>query len=282
MTVRATSDTASTIDARPLGREAAAAAIASRLATLGHPPDLLDGEAVQALVAHAGGSATRLRAALASTLFLASTEDAARIGRKLVERAIQDSLPSATPVGRNRRPFAGAAIGGALLLAIAVALWTHRPHPKSAIPPAPRALSAAKVAAPAPNIRPAPQPVGTAAPPPAEPDPTAILPGAPPSAVLITFSPHRTGPSGSLDLLVARLHAAGIGQVETRPGLAARARRPIAYFFADDLPLARTVLQAVTDSNWPLLERNSLAPLLVLSPTGLVPRRPGQIEIHLP
>ena len=111
-----------------ISKEAAKAVIAARLRALGHPPDLLDHQAVTALVEHAGGSGVRLRAALASALFLASTEDASRIGRALVNRALQESgdippAPQASvsrPAHRWLLPGAAAVAGAVFVLALLV------------------------------------------------------------------------------------------------------------------------------------------------------------------
>ena len=74
--------------------QAIEALIARRLDALGHRPDLLDQQAVAALVADAAGSGRRLRSSLAATLFLASTEDAPQIDASLVHRALTP-VPSA-------------------------------------------------------------------------------------------------------------------------------------------------------------------------------------------
>ncbi len=95
-------------EAPPPGREAVAACIAARLRALGHPADLLTGEAVAALTQHAGGSIPRLRAALAGALFLASTEEAPRIERSHVERAVANLPEPAPPAGTLAGATAGA------------------------------------------------------------------------------------------------------------------------------------------------------------------------------
>lgn len=91
-----------------LSPKAAKAAILARLAALEHPPDLLDAGAVDELIKRSGGSRQKLQAALASTLFLASTEDAAQIGRTHVQQALQsdwyDSGPSAEPMPPEPEP----------------------------------------------------------------------------------------------------------------------------------------------------------------------------------
>jgi hypothetical protein len=153
------------------------ACIAARLAALDRPADFLTEDAVEALLAHAGGSLPRLRAALASTLFLGSTEDAPRVDRSYVERAV-----SALPPMTARRTgihsvwlLAGVAIV-ALAVGLPLTLWRADPGTvaQNAAPMATAGL-AQKAARPAEN---AAQKTGA---PVARPPPVMVLPPLSPS-----------------------------------------------------------------------------------------------------
>ncbi len=298
---------------------------------MGHPPDLLDHQAITALIEHAGGSGVRLRAALAATLFLASTEDAPRIGRTLVARALQESgdIPAAPPVVPRRWkrvlvPAACLAAGAALGLAVLVyrpsspeaskpahttlaqavpvppqglAAEAERQPPPDAQATLPQTLPAppAVTQAPAPAQPAAPAPLSAApepvAPEPAAPKPAAAssappippdLPAGPPTRVVLMVSSQGQATAQKLDSLTKHLHAAGIGEVETQSSSSAHARRPVSYFFADDLPVAERITQILAVEDWPRLARNALTPRLVVPPAGLPSRQPGLIEIQLP
>ncbi len=220
--------------ASPLGRDAARAVIAARLRSLGHPPDLLDSQAIAALLEHAGGSALKLRAALAGTLFLASTEDAPRIGRVLVQRALQESegplaAPIATPRTGRRWLLAAPVLAGAGALALTLVLLLHRPTPRPALPvrPNPPAVSVPPdppVMALPPRIAavtpPAQTKVATPLPPAPEiaasPLPAASIPASPPPAASTpaSSSPVASTPAPPSPAAAAE-HQAAIGPVET-------------------------------------------------------------------
>ena len=290
-----------------LSRDAAREVIAARLAQLDHAPDFLDNQAVAALTEYAAGSPQRLRAALASTLFLASTEDAPQVGRALVQRALQDS--DTRPVSQQRTaptrswPLAGAAAAAGLAVLVAVAVLPYRSPPPtpttvpapgapSSRPAAPRTASprpAEPIAAPPPTLPPVvvqrptvPQPLveQRVAAPVVPPD---ILPASPQATVVLMYSTHNAAALSRLDQLVRRLRQAGIGQIETRAvAFTSAARRPVSYFFADDYEPAQTISTVLQGEGWPRLQRNSLPPRLVLPPTGVPPRHPGLIEVRLP
>lgn len=306
------------------------AIIAERLASLGHRPDYLDAGAIGALLQHSNGSSVTLRAALTSTLFLASTEDALQVDSTLVDRALFDSTPP-----KHSRTWRSA-VGGFVAVTLAVAavaavlvarLLPDRAPPVAQAPPtarveAPRSsgtlsralpaqagLSQSNLGNPAAAIpvhhpptvvvKPAPQippllpnlpPPVTVRAPPLPPQAAALVtapvlpPGltaGPPSRVVLLVSP-RTVAGAALGGLEQRLRAAGMTDVQTRPSTAAPPRRPVHYFYAEDLPLALTASAALAGQGWPHILSNSLVPQLVLLPPGLPPRPPGQIEIQLP
>ena len=267
-----------------------------------------------ALIEYAAGSPQRLRAALASTLFLASTEDAPHVGRALVQRALADSdlrptAPASRPARTRRWPLAGAlAAGLAIVLTTAllprrasppapsptrtiapapIAALHHRPA--AMLPPAPRRQSTEAVLTP-PKALPPVVPQPAPAPPPlveqrvaAPVLPPDILPASPQATAVLIYSNHDAAALGRLDELVRQLRQAGIGQIETRAvPFTSAVRRPISYFFADDYEPAQTISAVLQGQGWPRLQRNSLAPRLVLPPTGVPPRRPGLIEVRLP
>jgi hypothetical protein len=302
----------------PISRGAAALAIAARLAALHHPPDLLDPSAVAALIEHAGGSTRRLRAALASTLFLASSEDAPRIGAALVARALHDgpaprggARPAVTRPAWVRFWPLGLA-GGAVLLALlawpprhsAVPSPTPPPTPAQMAPtPVPAHVAAARpaaVAAPAPALaapqsQPAPLPPQpapiVARPAPPAPLPTQfvaapalprILPLGPPSTVLLMLPGGDAATMRRAAGLAQRLRDAGIAAVETRPGHPAGALPPVSYFHAGDLGVARKASAVLTNEGWPNLSRDLLTPRLLPPPHGKASRRRGLVEIQLP
>jgi hypothetical protein len=166
----------------PAARDAAAACIAARLEALGRPADLLTGDAVAALTAYAGGSIPRLRAALASTLFLGATEEAPRIDHTYVARAVEalppdiEEHPVPRPPGTGR--LAALMLAGAMAATAGVALVVSplRRQP---------AAEASKVAvdSPAPpraDAAPAVPPPKTTAPPAALPAPPSAQQPAPP------------------------------------------------------------------------------------------------------
>ena len=138
---------------------AVAACVAERLKTLGHPADLVTPGALEALMEHAGGSIPRLRAALASTIFLASTEDAPHIERDHVERAVENlgvvpmtgvltqAMEARAPLSRRRGAWAMPTMA-ALLVAItaAGAIFVARSGHSDA-PPPPAVLSASGITA---------------------------------------------------------------------------------------------------------------------------------------
>ena len=295
--------------APPLRADAARGFIAARLAQLQHPPDFLDGTAVAALIDHAAGSQHRLRAALASTLFLASTEDAPHVGRALVERALQNSDRRPTLRARHAPssawPMAGAAVTG-IAVALAMFLLANRPTTYGTlrahtVAPAPRSAAAVPLSTlqfvppPAP-FRPASQP--TRAPAPARSAPPAplveqrvatpavppdTLPASPQATAVLIYSVRDPAALSRLDTLVRRLRQSGIVQIETRPpSTIGVARRPISYFYADDYEPAQIISTVLLGEGWPRLAGNSLAPRLVLTPTGDSQRHPGLIEVRLP
>jgi hypothetical protein len=108
------------------------ALLQARLAQIGRPAEYLDQAAADELVRSAAGSEARLKAALSSTLFLASTEDAPVITRSLVERALPPGWyepvePPAASTWRLALLAGGAAFLVPLIAALALKLL--QPHP---------------------------------------------------------------------------------------------------------------------------------------------------------
>jgi hypothetical protein len=188
----------------------ARACIAARLAALDRPADFLTDDAVEALLVHAGGSLPRLRAALASTLFLGSTEDTTRVDHTHVERAVA-ALPPTIP-SRPRRTgmnglwlLIGAAIG-ALAVGIPMTVW--RIGQGTMVEQTPAAQSAANAPAPGPR-----KDASQQAAPPIAPSPDTAAPKLPlaiavdspplppfaqplaPPATVTTLPPHAVPPS---------------------------------------------------------------------------------------
>ena len=174
-----------------LTQQAIEALIVRRLDALGHPPDLLDRQAVVALVVDADGSGRRLRSSLAATLFLASTEDAPQIDAGLVQRALASSTAATLPKPRapilqtsKPRPTRLKAsrfflMAGLAVLALALANLVLRPPPGQPAPAEVQPFAAAP-AKPPPAQAPAKQPASQAALIKPQPAPAA-QPAAPPS-----------------------------------------------------------------------------------------------------
>jgi len=99
--------------------------IAGRLAELGHGRDFLEPGAVDELLVRSRHVAGGVQAALAATLFLASTEDAPRIERAHVERAVPDDWLAGPEAGRSRIGALGefGVAGGLAALFCVLVLW---------------------------------------------------------------------------------------------------------------------------------------------------------------
>ncbi len=159
-----------------LGPQAIEALILRRLDALGHRPDLLDRQAIAALVADAGGSGRRLRSSLAATLFLASTENASQIDAALVRRALAPARPAIIQPGPTSQAAATRPkwftasrfylVAGLAALAVSLTNLVLRPPPNepAAVP--------AKATRAGPEAGPPPAPAATPTPMVAQTSPT--------------------------------------------------------------------------------------------------------------
>jgi len=263
------------------------AIIARRLRALEHAPDYLEPGAVALLLRHAGGSGARLRAGLASVLFLASTEDAPAVDAALAARALGGMVPAAGPEAapgvRGRRAALGAVAAAAALAAILV--W--QPEPPTFLAPEPLLHLAPDVSSPAqivlePTALPAPLPPAVLVRQPPVPPMLASLPEAPTASVLLLFPPRNANALAGLRPLALQLQQVGVAHIRARPAATPAARRVVYFFHADDAKLAQLIADTVARAHWPHTEGNSLQPLLVQSPPGSPAHAPGEIEVRLP
>jgi len=246
--------------------------IASRLAALGHPPDYLARDAMDALVRGAAGSEQRLRAGLAGALFLAATEDAPRVDRLHVQRALEDAPPApelALPASRRLRVSPWAALPLFLAAALLFRLARHHERPAQPVAVEHRAAPAAPAAIP--PI--AQHPVVDAAP------PAAVMLEESPPIVSIVIGPHTRQTAPELQALAAILRQAGLPTAILHAALPAGPADPaVSYFYAEDRRLADRVARILDARPYPQLP--APGPRLVGGQAGTVP--PGSVEIRLP
>jgi hypothetical protein len=281
----------------------ARASIAARLAALDRPPDFLTEDAVAALLAHAGGSLPRLRAALASTLFLSATEDAPRADHTHVERAVA-ALPPLGP-GTARRAgvhsvwlLAGAAVV-ALIVGVPIALW--RTEPGAAAAPGAATTAPAQLA-PQSQVYALQQPAAVLVvqtPPTALAHLPALRPGrtltaqtagamtvppprAPP-AIVLRYQPADRWAADKLAAASAYLRRAGFTRIYAFPLRGHATPIGVRYFFPEDQDAARRVLAVAAGplGERPLMQRRT-AMLLVRQPASQHAHPPGTLELILP
>jgi hypothetical protein len=290
-------------------RVAVAACVAARLKTLGHPADMLTPGALEALVGHADGSLSRLRAALTSAIFLAATEDSPRIERHHVERAVAQAGPDAAlaapdrlsggPAGPRRRGgFFALGWGGAAAAIIAAIVFGHGPGTgrSAQAPPAPAIAKIVPPAAPLPAAPANPAPVLAASPQadaPAPAPPPLAAPKPPVPARPVSSGPtvivlrYRSGDRWARDKLKAasmRLRQAGYTRIYALAWHGPDPASPVTYFYNQDREAAQAVNRVVARARLlggPAWWRDA-GPALAPGPAGLDRHRPGTIETLLP
>jgi hypothetical protein len=207
---------------KPLDRRRASRIVARQLAALGHPPGLLLDEGVSALIEKSQGSVPRLRALLASTLFLASTEDAQQIGADLVQRAAEsleaahqrvtaepdmfDDDPAAAasgPLRRNAALLAGA-LGIAAAVAVVLTVVSHGRGPPGKAAPA-ASIQPSRPLMPAHPATPVQTPARASIPPPATVAPLVKSPKPPVPAVVIRYTLGDPAAAARMEAIGARL-----------------------------------------------------------------------------
>jgi hypothetical protein len=302
-------------DAAPGG--SGEAMIARRLRTLGHAPDYLSPGAVDCLLAHAGGSAEQVRVGLAAVLFLAATEDAPLVDEALAARALQTHRAVAAgpaPIGSGRSHWLLPTLFGVMVtgLLLAVAVFAARrspvaaPEPAMVIAPAPvGSVAITTIVEAAPLTPSARQGIIPLEPPPKVAVPArpaqALAPMPPPitvrqlpvpeaagrlevreppaaASVLLLFPAHSPRALARLRTLALALQRSGIGEIRARPSPLAPTRNAVSFFHDNDAGLAQLVAAAVASAHWPHLDRVSLQPSLVFTPS----RGDGEIEVRLP
>jgi hypothetical protein len=274
----------------------ARACIAARLAALGRPTDFLTEDAIEALVAHAGDSLPRLRAALASTLFLGSTEEALRVDRTYVERAVA-SLPPAGPRQHRRLHsvwlLAGVA-AASVAIGVPVAVWhadtfaTGEAAPVARAAPAiPASLAAAQPPQPAVTAPPLSQPItvrNPPLPPGARPLTAASSTAIPaPPVVVLRYQPSAPAAEAQLAFAAAALRHAGFPRVYAYPLRGRATPIGVRYFYPGDQAAAQRLLAIAAgplgENPW-LHRRTEL--LLVPQSAAKPAHPPGTLELILP
>jgi hypothetical protein len=259
------------------GRDRPALLVASRLAALGHSPEYFSRDAMDALVRGAAGSDQRLRAGLAGALFLAATEDAPRVDRLHVQRALEDApdppLPASRPLWLS--PWASLP----LYLAAALLFLLPRQHQRLAQPVTVEHSGGPGVAAPSVAQRPVAAPSGAAHP--AAPPRVILLPEQLPPVISMVLGEETRQAAPELEALTASLRQAGLPPAilyalpESAP-----ADPAVAYFYAEDRRLADRVARLLDTTPYPR-QPAAAGPRLVARRADALPP-PGSVEIRLP
>jgi hypothetical protein len=260
-----------------LSRSGAKALVQARLAALGHAPDFMTHEALEALRARAGHEEGMLGAALSAVLFVVATEDAPRIESRHVEQAVPEGEAPrpAAPGGWRGVQIASAGLGGAAAGAL-LALWVvHRPaHVMGPVvvvePPVVVALAPKRLA---PVVVPE--------------SPLVDLPVAPPLRVTLLVPAGDTESARRFVAVAARLRDAGIGGVQVESFNDAKKdvralRNHVVYYFRQDALLAENLVNALDSAEDSSHIRNSWVPILVPAVAGSTSHPPGSIDVFAP
>jgi hypothetical protein len=271
-----------------LDRKRASRIVARQLSALGRPPDLFLDEAVSALFESSQGSTTRLRALLASTLFLASTEEAPSIGAELVQRAAESLEPFHPPVPlgdelvaervtwrRNAALLAGG-LGMAAIVAAFLAYSVERRPPRKAAPAPPaqplRQTVAILQKTPGQTLAevktPAHRPAVVA-----PPAPLQALPEGPVPEVVIRYTLGDPAAAARVEAIGSRLRGQKIHPAYSLAGRGQISQPSVDYYFVEDAGLARRIAAAAGGDMVPRLKSPS---------EGTNLRQPGTIEIAIP
>jgi hypothetical protein len=268
-------------------RRRASRIVARQLSSLGHSSDLFLEEGMTALFEKSQGSVPRLRALLASTLFLASTEDAPAIGAELVQRAAEALEPGKAAAAAARGPLRrnAALLAGALAVCAAAAVFlivlshergTPRRQPvRQPLPPPPAASAQTTPQAKIPAH--ASPPVAPQTAPPLKMSPFKLppvtMPEAPVPQVVIRYTLGDPAAALRVESLGARLRGQKIDPAYSLARRGQISQPSVTYFFAEDADLARRIA-AVAGGD--------LVTSLQMPLEGTNLRQPGTIEIEIP